>query len=542
MARRRDALFAPLAGGTRADGLPTGRRGSGWTNPLTGQGGILDRHTRTVWTPPAALDHFTVDGLLQFDGLARRLCWREPYDGTREGFRIKVTGDEGGSASAMIGAAASDMPAIDNDSGRGSVLTAIARARQWARAYGGALIVGLFDDGRDYREPLDLANVRTLRGIRVLDRNEASVARWDDDTRSRRLGKPAYWQVQIAGVQSLFVHHSRVIQVQGNELPPRLVYQRQGWGGSMLDLVWIAFRNWQSSLEYLPEFVGLLTQGVFKQKGLADAMLAGQQEAVIRRYETLRAAMGVLGELAIDADEEDYSIMQRPVTGVAEIFEKLVEAFIACTDMPRSILLGETPGGLNTGENAGEVRAWYDYVASLQRTIYEPIALQLLKWICSAQDGPTQGAIPQMMLEWQPLWQPTRAENDAHELAQAQRRQIDVGVVGAENVRMDPALVRLYPGFDPAAANEAALPEDDPEGELDPILESPPSSMPAEPLIDARTAARRLGVGPGTIRQMAIDQRIRAWRVGAARRWRFAWTDIEDAVNGREVKPLPRAV
>lgn len=520
MSRYTDRLFAPLA---RRDGI-----GGRWVNPTTGQGGLLDRHTRTMWVPPLELPRQTIDGILQFEGLGRRIVWREPYDCTREGFELVTDNVE---QSKRIASYAMNLGEVDGQ--QVGALQIVGRARAWARAYGGGMIVPLIDDGRDPREPLDAAMVRSIRGWRVLDRHEASVATWVDDMRSSELGRPEYWNLTI-GASTRFVHHTRVIQVQGNPLPARVIYQRNGWGGSMLDLVWASFRNWKSSLEYLPEFVSLLTQGVFKQKGLADKILAGQGAQIAERYARLREAMGVLRDMAIDMDEEGYEIQSRPSSGVAEIFDKLVEAFVADGDMPRSIVLGETVGGLNTGENAGETRAWYDVCGSTQIHDYEPPMLRMLKLVCAAKDGPTGGLVPPMSLKWRPLWQPTRAEDDAHDISQAQRRQIDVtsAVVSATEARQDPALKRLYPGFDPDAdaGVDPTAPEDDPEGILDPIMTEPVSSIPqGESLMSGNDAASRLGVRASSIRRMAANRQIRAWRING--RLRYLWSEIESAIT-----------
>lgn len=502
----RDHLTAPLAGGTRRDA----RWAGGWVNPATGQGSLLDRHTRTEWQPPVELPRHVVDGLLQFSGLLRRLCWREPYDCTREGFDL--TTSAGPDASRRIMHRFRRLAAVDNDGQRSGGLQVIARARQWARAYGGALIVGLLDDGRHYREPLDLANLRAFNGVRVLDRHEAHVVRWHGS--GSALGRPEVWQCTFAGHATVYVHASRVIQVQGVDLPERLLVQRHGWGGSVLDLVWTAWRNWQSTLEYVPELMTVLTQGVFKQKGLAEMILAKGPDSVIDRYETLRSAMGTLGELAIDADMEDYEIQTRGVAGVGDLLDPLVENFLMETDTPRILLKNETIGGLNTGENSGEIRGWYDFCAGEQLVRYEPPAETLLRWECAARTGPTGGVVPEYEFVWKPLWQPTRAEDDAHDQARATIRQTDTmsSVVTIAEARKDPNLRKTYgelPEITPPASPAVAPLELAANG---PALDASPSRQP-EP-DDSRSPqeiAALYGMPTLTINRL--------WRSGAIGHW-----------------------
>lgn len=537
---RRDAymqrLTAPLAGGTvRRDG----RWAGGWVNPLTGQGSLLDRHTRTAWEPPPELPRHVIDGLLQFSGMMRRLSWREPYDCTREGFDLDVNDP---AMSKRIMHRFRRLASIDPGRRTGG-LQVVSRARQWARAYGSALIVGLLDDQRDFREPLDLANLRSFRGLRVLDRHECAVARWDERRTSARIGQPEMWHVTLGGRASFFVHASRVIQIQGLDLPERVLVQRQGHGGSVFDLVHLAWRNYSSTLEYLPEIMTVLSQGVFKQKGLAEQIMAKGPEIVAQRYETLRAAMGVLGELAIDADMEDYSIETRGVSGVADLMAPLLECMLMEVDTPRVIMKNETVGGLNTGENSGEIRAWYDYCAGEQIDRYEPPVETLLTWECAAKDGPTGGQIPEFGIKWKPLWQPTRAEDDTHDKAQAERRQIDVmaSVVKVTEARRDPSLQRHYGTLDAeappepvpidVAANGPVLAENtDDAGLVQAAYDPPPGGLRTPQEIgDA------FGVSPGTLRGMHKRGEIGGWRLG--RQWRYSPTEVAQASHRPAIPP-----
>ena len=77
----------PIASGTKARGRVDGIGGR-WTNTSSGQGSALDRHAHTEFLPPRALDSLTVDSLLQFQAMARRVVHREPEDATREGYTI----------------------------------------------------------------------------------------------------------------------------------------------------------------------------------------------------------------------------------------------------------------------------------------------------------------------------------------------------------------------------------------------------------------------------------------------------------------------
>lgn len=504
--RYRDTMSRPLAGGTRRDAR---WESGGWVNPQTGQGSLLDRHTRTQWTPPQDLPKFVVDGLMQYSGILRRLCWRPPYDCTREGFKLTTESEQ---QSAAIMRRFRKLTKIDGKFVSGLKIT--ARAFQWARAYGGSLVVGLFDDGRHYREPLDLPSLRSVRGYRVLTRHEAHVVRWDERSLSSTLGQPEMWSVTIAGRASFMVHASRVIQVQGLALPEDVTVHRQGWGGSAIDLVYLAWRNWASTLEYLPELMTVLTQGVFKQKGLAAQMLAKGPDFVVKRYETLRKAMGVLGEIAIDAEYEDYEIKQRGVNGAADLLDPLVEAMLCETDLPRILFKNETIGGLNTGENSGEIRGYYDWCSGEQENDYEPVVDQLIEWTCAAKDGPTQGAVPAREIEWLPLWQPTTAEKDAHETARATRRQIDVlaNVVSTNEARHDPDIERLYGPLDPAApAGQTALDL----AANGPPQDAAPSNLP-EPgdTMSPQELAARFAIPTGAINRL--------WRSGVIGHWGIA--------------------
>lgn len=528
----------PLASGTRsarADG-----HGGRWTNANTGLGSEYDRRTRTTYVAPIPLDVATVDALLEFQAIGRRIVYREPQDCTRKGYEL--TGMPADIADALAGAADGNeddgTPGLD-------MLGASMRARAWARAFGGGAIYVLADDGRRASEPLDVANLRAVNALEPMDRHELVVAQWGIDPNDRAtFNRPVMYATAGSMSRSELIHASRVIPFQGNELPPRVMLRRGGWGGSVLDIVWDELQNYASVNASIVELMNQVSQAVFRSKHLANAIDGGDEERVIRRYEAMALAMGIFGAAVLDSEDEAYEVHNRPVSGLKDPASVTVDALVAATDMPRSILLGESPGGINAGENLGELEAWYGHCGSLQGPLYTPAARRILALLMLSKNGPTRGQlVPGWGLKWRPLWELDEKERSELDLRKAQRRQIDVqsSVVSPDEVRKDPDLARHY-GIDPNApapepigdvpggAGPGLPGETEDDGELEPIPVS--TDPPPGDLVSARVASQRLGgeVSPAVIHGMAARNKLRAFRPG--HQWLYSWAELSQALAG----------
>ena len=67
--------------------------------------------------------------------------------------------------------------------------------------------------------------------------------------------------------------------------------RQQGWGGSVFDLAWRSLRNWQVTLELLPEMASRWTQGASTQRHLPEGVGAGLASEIVGRMEAMRAGM-----------------------------------------------------------------------------------------------------------------------------------------------------------------------------------------------------------------------------------------------------------
>lgn len=530
------SLLSPLAAGTsvRADSAGSlvhhDGLGGRWVNTEMGLGGIAHRTARATFEQPFTLPVYIIDAMLQFNGVARRLCEREPYDCTREGFTI------GTDPLARV---------LHKAAIKWGILKYVRRARAWARAYGGSAIVLLVDDGRPESEPLDEGNVRRVLGARVLHRWELSPMRLDPRPGSQRAGLPEIYQVTIAGVAVRYVHHTRVLVFQGFDLPDQVLIRQLGWGGSVFDLAWAELRNWQVTMDLLPEFASRMTQGVYTQKYLGEGVAADLKTQIVERFEAMQAGMSVLGDITI-APEEKYEILARPSGGIQELGDLLVQAFIAAGDMPRVILMGETPGGLRSGSDSPEVTAWYDHCAGQQPEHYTEPVTRMLELIARSSLGPTRGQVPELEVAWLPLYQPSQTEIDASDLSRAQRRSTDVtaGVITVEEARTDPNLRKHYqlgteapatPGIEPTMPADELL---DDEAEAVPVVSADASQIPeGESLIPLMHAARRLGNRSGApLMRLAAQGAFPIWRIGG--RWKVAWSQVAKSAQPHAVNPL----
>lgn len=531
--RNDSTKIRPLASGTRTD--VSAAQGTGrFVNNSTGLGTTLDRHTLTGYEPPPRLLITEIDALIEFCAIARRIVTREADDAFREGYGI-------------TGYSPEQLKAIRKSADRLGITTACKDARSWARAYGGGAVLMIIDDGQpDFSMPVNWAGIVKLRAVKAIDKNQLTVMTYNEDPSSADFGEPLMYNLGMAGSNRVTgrIHADRIAVFQGTKLPDRIQRQRGGWGGSVLDLVWAELRNWLSGNESAAEALTKLSQGVFKSKYLADSMAAGDMQKAAERVEALSAGLGLLGDLILDKDNEDYTIHQRNLAGLKDALGELKEALVSATDMPTEIMLNKTPGGMNSGASEGPIRIWYDHVASQQPEKYTPPLTKILKVLLHSSEGPIQGQVTAgWEIVWPSLWQLTDTEAAAIRLQNAQSRVNDggAGAVSTDEIRQDPELRTLYdidPSLPAPDAPVAVGPAGAPAVASKPMMESDEGEFPpGEQLVPLLIAATRMGTGKGAIMAMIRRGDIPAARVGKV--WRVAMSQVIAAATSAGAMPKP---
>jgi hypothetical protein len=409
-------------------------RGDGLYNIVTGIGDELRDKSRWTTMQRVELGQSEVESLYQCEAIAARIVDLPADDLTREGFTID------GAPGLDVKAVMSAIEEIGRDcEGRPtSIMRCLSDLHRWGDKYGGALLIAAVDDGLPPIEPLDLNRIDRVRGFVVVDR-------WDVSPISVGNGPPEAYQLSFSDgrLQEQIVHASRVQKFTGFPLPYRRMRQRGWWGVSQYSRLWPRLRQYMTVHGYSETLLHNFTIRVFKIIGLLAAR-SGQDEDLLRtRLRALDLGADILHGLFLDAGNEkrpgeEFIQQTMSIAGWSDLLDRFVNALVAATPIPRSRLLGETAGGLNSGSNSGETRSYYDWIGAKQDQLATPWLNWCLEILFAAKQGPTRGQRPpEWTIQWNPLWQPSEEEQARVRTANAQADQAywTIGAVSADEIR-----------------------------------------------------------------------------------------------------------
>lgn len=266
------------------------------------------------------------------------------------------------------------------------------------RLYGGAAILMLIDDGQEMNEPLNHANIRSVKGLVALSRHQL----YPEDFSLLDYSKPTHYRVntsqklvddQDQSTTNLIVHHTRVARFDGLYLPWNLRVNNQGWGQSALQPLWDAFRRYETAISGLEEMVGDADIFIHKMPGLFTRLMAGGQAEITKRLEANKLSRSLYGGYALDTEEE-VEFLNRTLSNLATAMEPFIRNLQAVTGWPASVLMGDSPGGLGK-EGRFEERVWASLVEKWQEVYCRSAVTEVFTVLMAAKDGPMRGQIPE---------------------------------------------------------------------------------------------------------------------------------------------------
>ena len=318
---------------------------------------------------------------------------------------------------------------------------ALAEVIKLQRLYGGAGLVLLLDDGLDPAEPVDIKRLRAVRDYIPLSRHELLP----EDYTITDYSKPEHYRIttsqkltpdQQGTYVNMLIHHSRVARFDGLYLPWNMRARNTGWGQSVLQQIWDAFKRYETAMAGLESMTGDADLFIHKIPGLFQRIAAGNESDLRKRLEANTLSRSVYGGMVVDTEEE-LNYLNRALSNIASATEPFIKDLQAATGWPASILMGDSPGGLGK-EGRFEERVWASLVEQWQETYCRTPITEVFTYILASREGPTRGRMPE---SWKVHFPSCFTQTDKEkadlrqQVMQADVQYIQLGVLNPLEVR-----------------------------------------------------------------------------------------------------------
>jgi hypothetical protein len=144
----------------------------------------------------------------------------------------------------------------------------------------------------------------------------------------------------------------------------------------------------------------------------------------------------MLGMMVMDS-EDDIVNQPASISGFSDLADHIKDSICADLDMPRVVLFGESPGGLNS-DGDSQRGSWQSQVEGKQQYAVLPALESFYRLVYAQKAGSFQGQIPDHFdVVFNPLHSPTSTElaEIRKETAEMDKIYIETGVYTAEQVR-----------------------------------------------------------------------------------------------------------
>lgn len=362
--------------------------------------------------------------------LCKRIIKTMPDDMTRKWRRFEIS-DDGGDK----------IKAISRLERKLQVRAKINEAMRWGRLYGGCLVlIGTADAANDENvlaTPLNTDKIKLgdLRYLQVVDRwRVAPSGVLVTDPTSNDFGLPESYVVTNTvdtgtgargGIASgITYHHTRVLRFGGQPIPYFCWTANARWDDSELSSVWSAVTNKDTASSTIASLLLESKIDVVKVPKLTEMLSQRDGESKALKRFQVAAMMKSINNTLLLGEGEEYDQKTFAFAGLADVCNSFIDDVCGATQYPRQILFGQSPGGLNaTGD--GEIRNYYDLIASLQESVMRP---QLEKLDAILIPSAIGSITDDYEFEFNSLWQmddKTRAEIDKLDMER------DVGYINA---------------------------------------------------------------------------------------------------------------
>lgn len=305
------------------------------------------------------------------DGLAKKIIDVIPEDMVTPGFKVEGIADEAAFRSLW-----------DEKRLNAKIIDALC----WSRLFGGAGIVAIVQDGRMLKSPVREGAV--LEDIRVYDRYQIRVSKRETNARSVRYGEPVLYTITPGNdIPEYDVHYTRICIIDGERLPNEQRKNNDGWGGSILNKRLIeAIRDYNYCEELASQLLRRKQQAVWKARGLADLCDEDEGVAAARlRLAQVDDESGVGKAIGIDAEDEEYAVLNSDVSGVPEFLQSKFDRIVALTGIHEIVLKNKNTGGVSASQNTA-LETYHKLIDRKRGEEYKPVLEFILPFLVNESE------------------------------------------------------------------------------------------------------------------------------------------------------------
>ena len=329
------------------------------------------------------------------DGVGKRIVDIVPEEAFRSGFTVE---------------GADDMKEIRSRWDAIDASNKLTDAMCWARLFGGSLVVMGLDDGSVDMETE--AGDGEIEFLRVYDRHSVRSYATEGNPMLSNYGQTTIYEVTPEnGGTPYRVHASRTILFDGERLPERVRKRNGGWGASVLQGLTGALVDFGVSHQMATSLLARKQQGVWKINDLSMMCKDKLGKGVLReRLNQVDMTRGNNNSIALDAQTEDYVLLNGDLTGVTDVIDEKKSLITMLSGIHESILTGENVSGINANENTA-LASFHQLVNRCQVDVARPAIEIILGRLGMAADK-----------DWKIVFNPLSVESEAQRADRMQKQ------------------------------------------------------------------------------------------------------------------------
>ena len=260
---------------------------------------------------------------------------------------------------------------------------------KWSRLYGGALAVMLVD-GQQMSTPLNVDSIGRdqFKGLMVLDRwlVQPSLNDLVQDF-GPEMGMPKYYDV-VADSMALKrqrIHHSRVLRMDGVDLPYWQRVSENLWGQSVIERLFDRLIAFDSTTAGAAQLVYKAHLRTLKVENLRDVIATGGPAlaGVVKQIEMMRRYQSNEGITLLDS-KDTFEAHEYTFAGLDDLLLQFAQQLSGALQIPMVRLFGQSPAGLNANGES-DMEQYRDGIQQKQERRLRAPLTKLLQVLCRSE-------------------------------------------------------------------------------------------------------------------------------------------------------------